>query len=135
MTDNDQDVLVVGAGPTGLTLAAVLARWGVRVRVVDAAAQPPHGSRAKGLQPRSLEVLDGLGLAARLTPELRVPATIGLYVVVVAVIVTAAAGWLRWFDRGPVELAWRSCFAAIDRAIPARSDPAIPPVRSPRVSR
>ena len=66
MDDFDTDVLVAGAGPTGLTLACVLAQWGVRVRVVDAAPAPPRGSRAKGLQPRSLEVLDGLGLAGRL---------------------------------------------------------------------
>lgn len=77
----------------------------------------------------------GLGLAARLTPEVRVPATVGVYAVVVVIVVSAAAGWLRRFDRGPVELAWRWCFAAIDRAIPARSEPAIPPVRSPKVSR
>jgi 2-polyprenyl-6-methoxyphenol hydroxylase-like FAD-dependent oxidoreductase len=64
MNDIDTDVLVAGAGPTGLTLACVLAQWGVRVRVVDATT-PSHGSRAKGVQPRTLEVLDGLGVAAR----------------------------------------------------------------------
>lgn len=66
MSTFDHDVLVAGAGPTGLTLASVLAQWGVGVRVVDAAAAPSRGSRAKGLQPRSLEMLDGLGLAGRL---------------------------------------------------------------------
>lgn len=66
MTDIEQDVLVVGAGPTGLTLAAVLTQWGVSVRVVDAAGAPSQGSRAKGVQPRTLEVLDGLGVADRL---------------------------------------------------------------------
>jgi 2-polyprenyl-6-methoxyphenol hydroxylase-like FAD-dependent oxidoreductase len=66
MDDFDTDVLVAGAGPTGLTLASVLAQWGVRVRVVDAAPAPSQGSRAKGVQPRTLEVLDGLGVAARL---------------------------------------------------------------------
>jgi 2-polyprenyl-6-methoxyphenol hydroxylase-like FAD-dependent oxidoreductase len=66
MTNIEQDVLVVGAGPTGLTLATVLAQWGVAVRVVDAAPAPSQGSRAKGVQPRTLEVLDGLGVAARL---------------------------------------------------------------------
>jgi 2-polyprenyl-6-methoxyphenol hydroxylase-like FAD-dependent oxidoreductase len=46
-------VLVVGAGPTGLTLGIELARRGVPVRVVDKAPEPFAGSRGKGLQPRS----------------------------------------------------------------------------------
>ncbi|GJF01749.1 FAD-dependent monooxygenase [Pseudonocardia sp. D17] len=62
----DIDALVVGAGPTGLTLGCELARRGVRVRVVDAAAGPFTGSRGKGLQPRTLEVLDLLGVGRRL---------------------------------------------------------------------
>ncbi|GEL23027.1 3-(3-hydroxyphenyl)propionate hydroxylase [Pseudonocardia sulfidoxydans NBRC 16205] len=62
----DIDVLVVGAGPTGLTLGCELARRGVRVRVVDAATGPFTGSRGKGLQPRTLEVLDLLGVGRRL---------------------------------------------------------------------
>ena len=66
MGDIEQDVLVVGAGPTGLALACALAQWRVPVRVVDAAAGPSYGSRAKGVQPRTLEVLDGLGVAGRL---------------------------------------------------------------------
>jgi 2-polyprenyl-6-methoxyphenol hydroxylase-like FAD-dependent oxidoreductase len=57
------DVLVVGAGPTGLTLACDLRRRGVDCRIVDRAAGPHTRSRGKGLQPRSLEVLDDLGIA------------------------------------------------------------------------
>ncbi len=64
----------------------------------------------------------GLGLAARTPPELRVPATVGMYVLVVTIVLTAAAGWLHRFDRGPVELAWRWCFTALDRAVPKRMD-------------
>ncbi|MFC4533285.1 FAD-dependent monooxygenase [Sphaerisporangium dianthi] len=60
------DVLVVGAGPTGLTLACDLARRGVAVRIVDRVPEFPHGSRGKGLSPRSLEVLDDLGVVERL---------------------------------------------------------------------
>jgi 2-polyprenyl-6-methoxyphenol hydroxylase-like FAD-dependent oxidoreductase len=56
------DVLVVGAGPTGLTLACDLARRGVAVRIVDRAPEFAVGSRGKGLSPRSLEVLDDLGV-------------------------------------------------------------------------
>ncbi|MCD2193192.1 FAD-dependent oxidoreductase [Actinomycetospora endophytica] len=60
------DVLVVGAGPTGLTAAIELARRGVRVRVLDAADGPHRGSRGKGMQPRTLELLDAMGVADRL---------------------------------------------------------------------
>lgn len=56
------DVLVVGAGPTGLTLACELARRGVACRVIDKAPSLFMGSRAKGLQPRTLEVFDDLGV-------------------------------------------------------------------------
>ncbi|QIS24384.1 FAD-dependent monooxygenase [Nocardia terpenica] len=53
-------VLVAGAGPTGLTLAIDLARRGVPVRIVDKAAEFFRGSRGDGLQPRTLEVFDDL---------------------------------------------------------------------------
>jgi 2-polyprenyl-6-methoxyphenol hydroxylase-like FAD-dependent oxidoreductase len=56
------DVLIAGAGPTGLTLACDLARRGTAVRVIDRAPEFPAGSRGKGLSPRTLEVLDDLGL-------------------------------------------------------------------------
>jgi choline dehydrogenase-like flavoprotein len=52
----EQDVLIVGAGPTGLTLAIDLARRGVKVRIVDAASAPFRGSRGKGIQPRTQEI-------------------------------------------------------------------------------
>ena len=69
------DVLVVGAGPTGLAAACELARRGLTVRVVDRADRPFVGSRGKGLQPRTLEILDGLGVAGRLvaTGRFRLP--------------------------------------------------------------
>jgi 4,5-epoxidase len=54
-------VLVVGAGPTGLTLACGLRAAGIDVRLVDAAPGPATTSRALGLQPRGVEVLDRLG--------------------------------------------------------------------------
>ncbi|WP_163512580.1 FAD-dependent oxidoreductase [Fodinicola acaciae] len=53
----DSQVLVVGGGPTGLTMACALAQRGIRVRVIDAAAGPATTSRALGLQPRGAEVL------------------------------------------------------------------------------
>src|SRR4051812_19510907 len=59
------DVLIVGAGPTGLTLACDLARRGIDCRVVDQAQGPSTASRAKTIQPRALEVADDLGVIDR----------------------------------------------------------------------
>ncbi|WP_280399482.1 FAD-dependent monooxygenase [Nocardia carnea] len=55
-------VLVAGAGPAGLTLAIELARRNIAVRIVDRAAEFATGSRGDGIQPRTLEVFDDLGV-------------------------------------------------------------------------
>jgi len=57
------EVLVVGAGPVGLTMACELARHGVRCRIVDRLAQPLPYCRAIGVTPRTLEVWDDMGIA------------------------------------------------------------------------
>ncbi|MGY4900644.1 FAD-dependent monooxygenase [Streptomyces sp. 900116325] len=57
-------VLIVGAGPTGLTLACDLARRSIPVRIVDRSPEFPRSSRAKGPNPRSLEILADLGVVA-----------------------------------------------------------------------
>src|SRR5262249_30411540 len=62
----EPDVLVVGAGPTGLTLAAELHALGAAVRIVDRQLDRVHESRALAVQPRTLEVLRGLGIAQTL---------------------------------------------------------------------
>src|SRR6266478_5713184 len=59
----DTDVLIVGAGPTGLMLANQLARRGVRIRIIDRHAGPARESRALGVQARTLEIYSHLGLA------------------------------------------------------------------------
>jgi 2-polyprenyl-6-methoxyphenol hydroxylase-like FAD-dependent oxidoreductase len=61
-SQKDTDVLIVGAGPVGLTLANDLAARGVSFRIIDALAEPTRNSRAHGLQSRTLEALDALGL-------------------------------------------------------------------------
>lgn len=70
MTDPaDTDVLVVGAGPTGLTLACALRLHGLSVRVVDRASGPATTSRANFLHARGSEVLDRIGALGTLPEE------------------------------------------------------------------
>src|SRR6202047_3818021 len=57
------DVLIVGAGPTGLVLALWLTRGGVRVKIVDKTAEPGTTSRALAVQARTLELYRQLNLA------------------------------------------------------------------------
>lgn len=59
------NVLIVGAGPTGLTLACELARRRVSFRLIEAVPGPQPGSRGKGIQPRTLEVFGDLGIVDR----------------------------------------------------------------------
>jgi 2-polyprenyl-6-methoxyphenol hydroxylase-like FAD-dependent oxidoreductase len=59
----DADVLVVGAGPTGLMAGLVLTRRGVPVVVVDQKSGPTRESRALAVQARTMEIYDQLGLA------------------------------------------------------------------------
>ncbi|MBD8666630.1 FAD-dependent oxidoreductase [Pseudomonas lurida] len=60
------DVLICGAGAAGLTLAIDLARRGITFRLIEKNHQPFHGSRGKGIQPRSQEVFEDLGILDRL---------------------------------------------------------------------
>ena len=62
MATLDTQVLISGAGPTGLTLACDLARRKIPFRIVDKASAYFIGSKGKGLQPRSLEVFDDFGI-------------------------------------------------------------------------
>jgi 2-polyprenyl-6-methoxyphenol hydroxylase-like FAD-dependent oxidoreductase len=62
----ETQVLITGAGPTGLVLAYWLERLGVRVRIVDKTSEPGTTSRALGVQARTLEFYQQLGLAGEL---------------------------------------------------------------------
>lgn len=66
---NQTKVLIIGAGPVGLTLACELARRNVPFRIIERSATAPQGSRAKALQPRSLEILNDLGIAEELMQQ------------------------------------------------------------------
>jgi len=69
------DVLIIGAGPTGLVLALWLARLGVRVRIVDKTAEPGTTSRALAVQARTLELYQQLDLTEAVVAKgHRVPA-------------------------------------------------------------
>jgi 2-polyprenyl-6-methoxyphenol hydroxylase-like FAD-dependent oxidoreductase len=60
---NSADVIVVGAGPTGLALACELALAGVRCRVLERRAEEPNITRAFAVHARTLELLDARGMA------------------------------------------------------------------------
>jgi 2-polyprenyl-6-methoxyphenol hydroxylase-like FAD-dependent oxidoreductase len=63
MPDSHAEVLVVGAGPTGLVLALWLHRLGVKVRIIDRSAEPGTTSRALVVHARTLELYRQVGLA------------------------------------------------------------------------
>ena len=66
MTDDfDADVLICGAGAAGLTLAIDLARRGISFRLIEKLDDPFRGSRGKGIQPRTQEVFEDLGILDR----------------------------------------------------------------------
>src|SRR4051812_37231975 len=63
MPDSSTQVLIVGAGPTGLFLALLLTKIGVRVRIIDETAEPGTTSRALAVQARTLEFYRQIDLA------------------------------------------------------------------------
>jgi len=65
----DTDILIVGAGPTGLTLAAALRLRGIRATVIDRQARGDNTSRAAVIHARTLEVMEPLGVTPRLVAQ------------------------------------------------------------------
>src|SRR5580765_8382924 len=56
------DVLIIGAGPSGLFAAAELTRHGVQARLIERDVRPHREARATAIQPGTLEILDSVGL-------------------------------------------------------------------------
>ncbi|CZT04764.1 related to phenol 2-monooxygenase [Rhynchosporium graminicola] len=56
------DIVIVGAGPVSLALSLYLTRWGYKVKHIDNRPEPTVTGRADGIQPRSLDILENLGL-------------------------------------------------------------------------
>jgi len=77
---NDTDVLIVGAGPTGLVLALWLTRLGVRVKIIDKTAEPGTTSRALAVQARTLELYGQIGLAEAVVGHGRKIGAVNLWV-------------------------------------------------------
>lgn len=69
MATRSPGVLIVGAGPTGLTAAVELARRGLRPRIIDRDEGPTPLSKAVGISPRSLDLLHPSGVADTLLSE------------------------------------------------------------------
>lgn len=63
------DVLIIGAGPAGLMMAAWMARCGINARIVDKRGTKIYAGQADGLQIRSLEIFDSFGFADRAWKE------------------------------------------------------------------
>ncbi|MES2564312.1 MAG: FAD-dependent monooxygenase, partial [Pseudomonadota bacterium] len=61
----DTDVLIVGAGPTGLMLANQLGRRDVRAMIIDRHSGPAQQTRAMAVHARTLEIYAKLGIAER----------------------------------------------------------------------
>ncbi len=72
-------VLIVGAGPAGLAAALFLSRGGVSVRIIDAAEQPTATSKALGVNPRTLSLLEDTGVTARILAEAQEMRTLFLH--------------------------------------------------------
>jgi 2-polyprenyl-6-methoxyphenol hydroxylase-like FAD-dependent oxidoreductase len=63
------DALVIGAGPTGLMMAAELARHGLSCRIIDKSLIPSDKSKALAIQSRTLEILDQIGVIKKFLEE------------------------------------------------------------------
>ncbi len=66
---SETDVLIVGAGPTGLTMACELLRRGISCRLLDKSDAPSQTSKALGIQSRTLEVFEDMGIIEKVLAQ------------------------------------------------------------------
>ncbi|MGG3624931.1 FAD-dependent monooxygenase [Bacillus gobiensis] len=69
MNSFDTDVLIVGAGPTGLTLANELARHDISFKIIDSAITTSQTTKALGIMPRTLELYEKTGIAEEMVEK------------------------------------------------------------------
>src|SRR5512140_3341954 len=79
MRENQTDVLVVGAGPVGLVSAIILAEAGARVHVIDQEERTTSRSYACALHPRTLRLLERIGVASEIIAHGRKLRSVGFY--------------------------------------------------------
>lgn len=111
-------VLIVGAGPTGLTAACGLLADGVPVRVVDGASGPATTSRALGLQPRGAEVLQRIGALGDLPQRAADVRGAGIHVdgrkiVDVSAAIDSSGPRMLWIPQSEIEAQLRERLAAL----------------------
>ncbi len=111
------EVLVVGAGPTGLMAAVSLQRMGVSVVLVDGKSGPTRVSRALGLQARSLEILDQVGLADAVLQEAWIAPGVA------PGSRTRTFGRVEFTENGRADHAIRRASTSLERAEPSASSP------------
>ena len=104
--DDETDVLIIGAGPTGLVLALWLAHLGIRIRIIDKTAEPGTTSRALAVQARTLELYDQLGLGDAVSKSSRAALAVNLWVAGRRRAHVAFANMGQFLDRAIVE-GWR----------------------------
>lgn len=62
LSNKETQALIIGAGPTGLTMAAELARHGIKSRIIDKASTPSKASKAFAIHARTLELFENIGI-------------------------------------------------------------------------
>ena len=89
------EVLIVGAGPTGLVLALWLSHLGVEVRIVDKAAEPGTTSRALAVHARILELYDQVDLARGIVDAGLKMGAVNLWVAGKERVASSSATWVK----------------------------------------
>lgn len=79
MPPSETEVLIVGSGPTGLMLACQLLRFNVKFRIIDKNADRSKESRAFGIQARSMEIFQNLGIVDQFLEKSQVAYTVDFY--------------------------------------------------------